>query len=195
MTMQTIRAFIAISLPETIQHKLSFTQDLLRENTGDQVVRWVKPSNIHLTLKFMGNIPETDVAILKQKLSGDVSLHPQFPLSIQGVGAFPSFRMPRVIWAGLQEVDGILRLQQSIESRMRELGYDSEERPFSAHVTIGRVSQHATRQQIENCGLAVSKCTVGSLGSFIVESVDIYRSELKPDGPSYIRLHKFYLKP
>ncbi|MBN2256799.1 MAG: RNA 2',3'-cyclic phosphodiesterase [Anaerolineaceae bacterium] len=193
--MKTIRAFIAITLPQSIQHQLAEIRDTLQKEMEETTVRWVNPANIHLTLKFLGEIPEKDVTNIILKLSGEIRLHPEFQLNIQGIGAFPSVQQPRVIWAGLQEADALMRLQRSIESKMKELGYDTEERPFSAHVTIGRVKQHVTHQQIVNCGIVVARQDIGGLDGFIVESVELYRSELTRGAPIYTRLHTYRLKP
>jgi len=193
-TMQKVRIFIAVSLPEEIHKNLSMISDQLKRSIGNGVVRWVKPANIHLTLRFLGEIPAGDIAQLKTSLEEPVAQHEVFPMLVQQVGVFPNIHKPRVIWAGLKESNALLALYNTVETVMRELGYDSEERPFSAHLTLGRISQTASLQQTIHCGEVVSKCAVGELGSFIVKSVDIYRSELTASGSIYTRLHTLSLK-
>jgi RNA 2',3'-cyclic 3'-phosphodiesterase len=193
--MQKIRIFIAVSLPAEIHDNLSKVIDFLKRNIGDGgAVRWVRPSNIHLTLKFLGEIPIGDIAQLKTGLEGPVAQHGTFPLTVQKIGVFPNTRKPRVIWAGLKDSNALIALYTTVENVMRELGYDSEERPFSAHLTLGRISQMASMQQIIQCGEIISACTIGELGSFIVKSVDIYRSELNAGGSIYTRLQALSLR-
>jgi RNA 2',3'-cyclic 3'-phosphodiesterase len=193
-SMQNVRTFIAVSLPEEIHGNLSKVSDLLKRNIGDGVVRWVSPSNIHLTMRFLGEIPAGDITQLKTGLEDPVAQHATFPLTVQKIGVFPNARRPRVIWAGLKDSNALIELYTTVENVMRELGYDSEERPFSAHLTLGRISQAASVQQTIHCGEIISACTVGELGSFIVKSVDIYRSELNAGGSIYTRLHALSLR-
>jgi len=192
--MQKVRVFVAVSLPGEIQDNLTKVCEQLKTSLGNGVVRWVKPANIHLTLKFLGEIPAGEIARLKNGLEGPVALYPVFPLSVQAIGVFPNLRNPRVIWAGLKDSRALVELYNTLDTVMRELGYDSEERPFSAHLTLGRISQTASMQQVTHCGQVVSSTTVGELGSFIVKSVDIYRSELNAGGSIYTRLHDLPLR-
>jgi 2'-5' RNA ligase len=90
---------------------------------------------------------------------------------------------------GLKDSKALVALHNTVETGMRKLGYDSEEQPFSAHLTLGRINQTASMQQTMHCGEVISGCIVGELGSFIVKSVDIYRSELNAGGSIYTRLH------
>jgi 2'-5' RNA ligase len=152
------------------------------------------PDNIHLTLKFLGEIPAGDIGQLRTGLEEPVALHATFPLTVQKIGVFPNVRKPRVIWAGLKDSIALNNLYNTVDNVMRELGYHSEERPFSAHLTLGRISHMASMQQAIHCGEVISGCSVGELGSFIVKSVDIYRSELNAGGSVYTRLHTISLR-
>jgi 2'-5' RNA ligase len=192
--MQQVRIFIAVSLPEEIHDKLSAVGGQLKKNIGDGVVRWVKSENIHLTLKFLGEIPAGDLALLKTELEKPVGTHAPFSLEVQGVGVFPNLRRPRVIWVGLKESGVLKALFTTVESVTTALGYEPDDRPFSAHLTLGRINQSAGEQQIKHCGEFLASNQVGGLGSFIVKSVDIYRSELNAGGSIYKRLHSIYLR-
>jgi 2'-5' RNA ligase len=193
-SMQKVRIFIAISLPEEIHDSLSTIGNQLKKDLGGGVVHWVKPANIHLTLKFLGEIPAGDVTQLKTGLEVPVAQHATFPLTVKKIGVFPNVRKPRVIWAGLKDSKALIALYNTVENGMRELGYDSEERPYSAHLTLGRISQMASMQQTTHCGEIISGYTIGELGSFIVKSVDIFRSELNAGGSIYTRLHALSLR-
>jgi 2'-5' RNA ligase len=187
--MKRVRVFIAISLPGEVQDALSLTSTQVKEAIGDGVVRWVNPANIHLTLKFLGEIPEADVDVLKNNLEVPVGDHMPFPLFIRKIGVFPNPYRPRVVWAGIQDSIELNQLQRAVESVTQDLGYDSEGRVFSAHLTLGRVSQYANSQEVIKCGRAVTDCKIGGMGSFIVKSVDIFRSDLNTGGSIYTRLY------
>ena len=192
--MEKVRIFIAISLPEEIHANLSTISDQLKKSLGEGVVRWVKPANIHLTLKFLGEIPAGSVIQLKNGLETPIAQHSTFPLTVQKIGVFPNVRKPRVIWAGLKESKALIALWNTVGNVMMELGYDSDERAYSAHLTLGRISQMASMQQTIHCGEVVSRCTIGEIGDFIVKSVDIYRSELNAGGSIYTKLHALTLR-
>ena len=193
-TMQMVRVFIAVSLPEEIHDNLSSISDQLKKSLEDGMVRWVKPENIHLTLKFLGEISAGDITQIKAGLEEPIGSHAAFTLAVQKIGVFPNLRRPRVIWAGLKDSEALIALYNTVETVIRELGYDSEERPFSAHLTLGRINQSASLQQTIHCGEVISSCAVGGLGSFIVKSVDIYRSELNAGGSIYTRLQSLALR-
>jgi 2'-5' RNA ligase len=192
--MEKVRIFIAISLPGEIHANLSTISDQLKKSLGEGVVRWVKPANIHLTLKFLGEIPAGSVTQLKNGLETPIAQQSTFPLTVQKIGVFPNVRKPRVIWAGLKESKALIALWNTVENVMMELGYDSDERAYSAHLTLGRISQMASMQQTIHCGEVVSRCTIGEIGDFIVKSVDIYRSELIAGGSIYTKLHALTLR-
>ncbi len=192
--MDQIRTFIAITLPEDIHNRLSKVINTLKTEMKDQGVRWVAPANIHLTLKFLGEIPEKNLSILQEQLGQGVVDQGRFSLSVQKIGAFPNFRKPRVIWVGVTEPKELMVLQNQVETVTCKLGYDSEDRPFSAHLTLGRINRNATAQQALHCGDVLAAYTVGELGSFIVQSIEVYRSNLTAGGSVYTRLYSLPLK-
>jgi 2'-5' RNA ligase len=192
--MERIRSFIAITLPGDIHEMLTRVIGNLKKDIGDQTVRWVNPTNIHLTLKFLGEIPENNIAILKEQLEQGLIDQQRFPLSIGKIGAFPAPSKPRVIWVGVAESDDLMQLQRHVEIITHKLGYESEGRSYSAHLTLGRVDQHASPRQLSHCGDVLSSSKVGGLGSFIVQSIEIYRSILTAGGAVYSRLYSISLK-
>jgi len=136
-----MRAFIAAEIPEEIQQILSDAQDKLRSAAA--CVKWVETRNIHITLKFLGEInedqTETVCGVVYEALRGVDA----FRVSLSGLGAFPGRGHPRVIWAGIDKGAGELR---AIAERLRKMpegcGKAAEERPFSAHITLGRVKSN-----------------------------------------------------
>jgi 2'-5' RNA ligase len=190
----TDRVFIAISLPDKIHDNLSVINAKLKRDLPEGIIRWVNVTNIHLTLKFLGEIPKADADRLKTNLESLVGCHLPFELSVEGIGVFPNLRRPRVVWIGVRDSSELIRLQDTVERVTQDMGYAAEERKFSAHLTLGRVSQYINPQQLLQFSKVISNSSVGGMGSFIVKSIDIYRSDLNSGGPIYTRLHSIPLK-
>lgn len=187
--MAVLRAFIAIDLSPEIRKKLDgVTQDLHNRLPGMNI-RWVPGKNIHLTLKFLGDVSIENLEILKNMVRAEAAAHPTFELSIGEIGAFPSIHRPRVVWIGVAAPPVLSKLQYRIETEAAQLGYPIEDRPFSAHLTIGRVSRNAGSRDIQAIGQVVADSEVGTLGKEPVISVCLFRSDLKPDGAVYSLLY------
>ena len=133
-----VRAFIAIDVPPAARQIMA---GAIRE-LADQVpgsVRWVDPQGIHVTLKFLGDIPAQDAGDILAALKSPVQQVPAFSLHLTGLGMFPNQRRPRVLWAGVEADAGLTRLHGRIENRLRHLGIDPEGRKFAPHVTLARL--------------------------------------------------------
>jgi 2'-5' RNA ligase len=193
--MAVIRAFIAIDLPTPIQQQLESISLRLQSMCVPSSVRWVPARNIHLTLKFLGEVSSANLEMLKKILQSEASRHKCFEVSIGGLGAFPSIRRPRVIWVGVQAPGSLSSLQRGIEAETLRLGYAAEDRPFSAHLTLGRVSHSASPEEIRQIGSTLEKFKVGFLGALQVELVQLYRSDLQPGGAVYSTLFSAPLQP
>ncbi len=184
--METIRAFIAIELAKEIQSGLERVLSLLRPST--RALRWVPAGNIHLTLKFLGDTPVEKIEELKKALEGEVRHHPPFEIQVGTLGAFPNPHRPRVVWVGVQAPADLARLAAGVENATRPLGFPTEERPFSPHLTLGRVSQHAAPDEIRALAELLAKTRVDTLGSCGVNQVHLFRSDLRPSGAVYTSL-------
>jgi 2'-5' RNA ligase len=141
MAKKTIRAFIAIHLPDDVKKYLGNLTDELAEAVPRRSVRWVQPDRMHLTLRFLG---DTDLALLpelQRALDATAAQYRQFGLQLHGFGCFPNCRRPRVLWVG---VDGELKqaatLKDALDTALVPLGWDAEDRPFRPHLTLGRVN-------------------------------------------------------
>src|SRR5262245_42247884 len=141
--MSLLRAFIAVELPLEIRQTVSAATSNLRKGIGS-LVRWVPMENMHLTLKFLGDISPSNMNMLCQLLHAETDLFNCFDLRLKGLGSFPSLKRPRVIYIGIQAPAVLETLQRGIESASRRIGYQSEEHGFSPHLTIGRVRQNVT---------------------------------------------------
>ncbi len=193
--MSAIRAFIAIDLPPEIRQRVDQVTGQLQKRLEGVPVRWIPVENIHLTLKFLGDVSLANLEILQKIFQTEVANHHLFEFSVGGVGAFPGSRNPRVIWVGVEAPSDLTNLQRGIETAMARLGYAREDRPFSAHLTLGRVSRNASSHDLHGIGDVLETAKVGFLGVAHVDLIHLYRSDLKPSGAVYTRIFSAPLKP
>jgi 2'-5' RNA ligase len=186
--MSVIRAFIAIDLSPEIQNKLDEIVLALRQRMVDAPVRWVPAGNIHLTLKFLGDVSLVNLEMLKNILTSQASANRAFEVRVGDLGAFPSANRPRVLWVGVNAPPELGALQYAIEKETTRLGYAREEREFSPHLTLGRVARNASTGDTRRISNVLSTYKVGFLGAVRVSAVHLYRSDLRPDGAVYTRL-------
>ena len=192
--MNMVRAFIAIDLSPAIQAKLQELLMQLKDRMPGLPVRWVPAQNIHLTLKFLGEVSVSNLTVLQQSLQQEVAAHRSFEVVVEGLGVFPSYRRPKVIWVGLSAPQELVTLQKRIEQEAERLGYSREDRGFTPHLTLGRVSRNANTAEIHRIGESVERYEVNTLGSMIVSQVKLYKSDLQPGGAIYTCLFTETLK-
>ncbi len=191
--MNLLRAFSAVEIPLPIRQAVcSATSDLQKELNS--LVRWVPMENMHLTLKFLGDVSPSNVDLLTQMIAAEADLFEGFELHLDGLGSFPNLKRPRVIFVGIQAPAVLNALHRGIESASRRLGYESEERGFSPHLTIGRVKQNITAAEQQTIRRALEGIKIDSLGKAWIDSLHLYKSDLKPTGSVYTRLYSAPLK-
>lgn len=186
--MEQIRSFIAIELPQEIKVELARAQDMLRpqEHPG---VKWVEPESIHLTLKFLGNIPSGRVPQIEGAVREAARGVPAFHLEIGGLGVFPNTQRPRVAWVALRgEVEKIAGLQEGIDSALLPLGFPRESRPFTPHLTLARVRERASPQERRSFGELVMSTKFEARLPLEVSAISLVRSRLTPAGAIYSRI-------
>jgi len=186
--MSVIRAFIAIDLSPEIRRRLESVIQQLQQRLGGVPVRWVAAKNIHVTMKFLGDVSLSNLEMLKKILQSEASSHSPFDISVGDLGAYPSIYRPRVIWAGVEAPQELKTLQRCIEAETARLGYAPEDRPFSPHLTLGRVARHSTSQDARRISEVLGTYKVGFLGAVRVQAVHLYRSDLQPGGAVYTQL-------
>jgi 2'-5' RNA ligase len=182
---EQIRSFIAIELPEEAKEGLA---QLRRELERDKhkFVKWVDPGGIHLTLKFLGNIPAKRVAEITEAMGQAAKGISPFHLEISGLGTFPNLRQARVFWVGVGgEVDKLSGLQESIDSALATLGFAKEERPFVPHLTLARIRQGASPLERRSFGELVGSTIFEDKYPVEVEAIRLMRSQLTPAGAIY----------
>jgi 2'-5' RNA ligase len=134
---------------------------------------------------FLGDVSQTNVPLIKDGLQSETSQTPPMGIRLGGLGAFPSMNRPRVIWIGVEATPDLFSLQRRIASNMERLGYKREERPFSPHLTLGRVSRYGSTMEIRKLGEDLNEVKIGFLGLATVHHIHLYRSDLSPGGPQY----------
>ena len=140
MMSQTVRSFIAIELPAAVISLLDNVQQELK--VLRLKARWVRPQNIHLTLKFLGNIDSGEIEKIGRAMVDAAGDSAPFTLTIGGIGFFPDIKRPRVIWVGLDGAKpALFNLQRNLADRLAIAGFPKEERSFKAHLTLGRIRQ------------------------------------------------------
>ena len=184
-----IRSFVAIELTQETSEKLVIIQEQIKQSQAK--VRWVNPNGIHLTLKFLGNIHPAQVDEIAETAAREVENEPPLTLRPSGLGAFPSRRKPRVIWVGMEgEVQRLTRIQARVENALEPLGFVREKRAFRPHLTIGRVKD---RRRLQSLIDAMAELKIPEFDSFDVTEIILYKSDLRPTGAIYTKLHRMPL--
>ncbi len=189
-----LRSFIAIELPAGIQAAIANSTAGLQKALPKPLVRWVAPKNLHLTLKFLGDVSPANLEHLAEALKQESVRHEKFSLKVGGLGAFPTSRRPRVIWIGLEAPATLIGIQRAVEAISSRMGYPAEDRPFSPHLTIGRIGQDTSPTDLRRVSTAIEGTTVGPLGIVSVDVIHIFKSDLQPGGSVYTHLYAMPLK-
>ena len=189
-----LRSFIAIELPAGIQAAIAGSTAGLQKALPKPLVRWIAPKNLHLTLKFLGDVSPANLERLAEALGLESIRHEKFSLSVGGLGAFPTSRRPRVVWIGLEAPTTLTGIQRAVEAVSSRMGYPTEDRPFSPHLTIGRVGQDVSAADLKRVSSAIEGTTVGPLGTVSVDAIHIFKSDLQPGGSVYTHLYAMPLK-
>jgi 2'-5' RNA ligase len=180
-----MRVFIAVDLPNEIRKALSDVERELRPLTNN--VRWVAPESIHITLKFIGEIPEKRFEDIDEAVTG--LTWKSFTVTVRGVGFFPGTRSPRVFWAGM-EAPTMQGLAERLDTRMERLGFEKEKRAFRPHITLARASHSRIQSSLVS---AAAKYEQHEFGSFVVDRMFLIKSTLKPSGAVYEKLKEYLL--
>jgi 2'-5' RNA ligase len=182
---QTMRTFVAVEIDRVVRRRAGALVERLGRLTDD--VRWVEPENMHITLKFLGNVRAHDTFELCEAVSDAVCDCPPFGLEVQGLGGFPALDRPRTLWIGMADgSEALTTVFDRIEDAVIELGYRPEPRRFTAHMTIGRV-----RRRSDHLGHLVDELDElknESFGRTSVDRVTVFSSKKGPDGPVHTAL-------
>ncbi len=176
-----IRAFISVEIPDEIKGALQDIQQAFRESRDR--ITWVRPQGMHITLKFLGDIEEGSIPEIGARMqkAGD-NIEP-FVIHLLGAGVFPGMKKPRVLWAGIREgAEDLKKIQEDLDSRLEDLGFPISIRPFSPHITIGRIKDIRDPRWF---AAQMEKHGDTEIGSMRAESIHLFESRLRPDGAVY----------
>jgi 2'-5' RNA ligase len=191
--MEQIRSFIAIELPDELKTGLVRLQTRLK--TGQHsAVKWVDPSSIHLTLKFLGNIAADKISGITEAMETATEKIPPFHLEVRELGVFPSLRRVQVVWVGVSGDLAMLRqLHQRIESNLIPLGFTPESRPFTPHLTLARVREQIPPGEVQSFGQLIASTRFETTYGFKVDAIKLMRSQLTREGAIYSQISPVYL--
>lgn len=181
----TYRLFIAVDLSDEAREAIRAAQSKLLRGLPHKTLRATKIEGVHVTLKFLGDVPVKQVEAVSAGLTRAAAGHRPFDLALNGAGCFPNTRRPRVAWIGLDGgMDQLGALRDAVEEHIAPLGYPTEDRPFSPHVTLGRVERGASIEGMRAVGRGIEGLNVPDV-RWAVDEVHLIRSDLKPGGAVY----------
>ena len=184
-TADSIRSFIALPLEAVLTVEIKKVQQRLNSPVG--AVRWINPEQLHLTLRFLGNVPADRLDDLTAALRRACARTAPFQLALEGAGCFPNTQSPRVVWIGIQgDLEPLRQLQEQIGQETKNFGDPGDPRAFQPHLTIGRVK--ASGLEGRKAGQAIECAIVPKLGDWTVNNVLLVQSQLSPDGARYTTL-------
>jgi 2'-5' RNA ligase len=180
-----VRLFVALEIPSTVRENLAVLIKSLRAISPQ--TRWVRPENLHVTLKFIGEVPEAKLAAIREALTGVRSEQP-VALGFRGLGFFPNEKHPRVFWAGITASPNMKTLALAIDRATENLGIPREQRPFSPHLTLARFEPPRLPEKLR---AAIQENAVRDFGSLHTSQFRLIESKLKPSGAEYTTVESF----
>jgi 2'-5' RNA ligase len=179
------RLFVALEPPEAVRRRLAAIAVELRRaaGRGSDEIRWVPPENVHLTLQFLGGVPEERLPDVERAIRAAAAAARPLSLEVKGAGGFPNARRPRVVWAGLAgDLPALAALVADLGRRLAPLGFPPEDRPFSAHLTLGRAREGRGASGIAG---ALASAAEAAGAPWRGTEVVLFESHLSPKGPRY----------
>ncbi len=181
---KTIRTFIAIEIPGNIISKIRELQEGIK--VYGLKIRWVRYENIHLTLKFLGDVEALKIGEIAEAIAKTVKGYTPISLKTKGIGVFPGIKRPRVLWVGLTgQLEALVRLQKTLDENLKLLGFPGEKRPFKGHLTMGRIKERIDVKKFGDVRMAFRRF---ESETFTAGRLILYKSELKPSGAVYTEM-------
>ena len=180
-----MRLFVALEITSSVRENLAALIDNLRAVAPQ--AKWARPENLHVTLKFIGEVPETRLAAIRSALAGARSDQP-VALDFRGLGFFPNEKHPRVFWAGIAASQNLKTLAADIDKATEKLGIPREKRPFSPHLTLGRFEPPGLPEKVRG---AIQGNAARDFGSLCTNQFQLIESKLKPSGAEYTTVESF----
>ena len=184
MNQEQIRCFVAIEIPETIQTLLTFAQEELRKFVRG--ASWVKRENIHLTLKFLGDVAPNQISVIRNSIEQVTDARSPFSMELGGIGAFPNLSRPRIIWAGVKTgADDVAAIAREIDLRLSRHGHERDKKPFRPHLTLARIKRLANLKPLVD---VFQQYDTINGATMIVNQIRVVQSELRRSGAVYTPL-------
>jgi 2'-5' RNA ligase len=180
-----VRLFVALEIPSAVRENLAAFLDSLRGIAKEP--RWVRPRNLHVTLKFLGEVEETKVEAIRSALK-EMRCEQAVTLNFRGLGFFPTEKHPRVFWAGIEASANLKMLASDIEGAIERLGIPREQREFSPHLTLARFERPGLSEALRK---AIAANMEREFGSLRTNEFHLIQSKLKPFGAEYTTLASF----
>lgn len=177
-----MRLFIAVPLPKGVKQKLLELQQPI------EGIRWQSREQMHLTLKFVGEVDKKTTSKLRNEL--DSISHSDFFITITGIGYFPEGKQPKVVWVGIKENVSLEALHKKVEDHCEKIGIDPESRPYKPHVTIGR-TKNGSKRVVTSFINQHKKIRIPDIP---ISQFALYESKLHPEGARHQRLQTYFLK-
>lgn len=181
-----MRTFLGIDLPDEIKKNI---KEVIEKLKKVKEARTVKLENLHITLKFLGDVEEKKIELIKEKLKSSFSDFPCFEVKLKGIGVFPEEKRVRVLWIGVEDNGILKKLNEKIERIMEKFGFERE-KEFVSHITIARFKSVPNLNFIREF---LEKHRDAVFGKFKIEDFFLYESFLTPEGPIYRKIERFIL--
>ena len=188
-TGEKLRTFLAFDLPAEVTRQIA---DIQRQLAGSGLqLKWVRPENVHLTVKFLGDIPKTDVDQVSAAAAAVTREAAPMNLRLKGLGVFPGMKRPRVLWAGLTgDTRRLIDFHQRLDESLAGAGFPADKREFTAHLTIARLRQSIDPRRLAEAMEAAGQFPETDLPA---RQLTLYKSDLQPSGAVYTVLRQFSL--
>lgn len=181
-----IRSFIAVEIPEGVQAQIGQLQQKFKNLQGN--IKLVKSENIHLTLKFLGDIDQSQLNKIKEKIDDTAKISKKFEIKICGIGVFPKLDFPRIIWVGIEDDEKhIEKIYQNLEDGLSKIGFEKEKRAFHSHLTIARIKYLKDKVELKKI-LETTQFIISE--QITVNEISLFKSTLTPKGAIYTLLYK-----
>ena len=177
-----------MDIPPDVIKKIDSVVRYFRTQIPESGVKWVSVDLLHLTIKFMGELPDEKLDETKATICKVVKQLPSFQINIQGLGMYPNHQKPRVVWLGIEGKEPIINIHHLLDDALEKIGIQPERRKFSPHLSLARLRRGTDQATVKEIGQTLSKFTVDSLGMVTVEHISLYKSKLTPQGPIHTLL-------
>ena len=183
-----LRTFIALNFPQEIITKAVKIIQYFKTQLPNGALKWSAIENLHLTIKFLGNIPENKLDQVKLILTDSTAGIPAFNIEVGGLGMYPNKHNPRAIWFGVTYDQALLDIHHNLDQSLQQVNVEHDKREFSPHLTIARVNQRIPQETRQEIGRTFAQFKVTALGQARIDRIILYQSELTPKGPIYTPL-------